>query len=96
MLLGIFDMSQKLKKSKSGIQPKFVYQERLNRQMLVLMVVNVLTFFATTLPINIRRSITAYQASIASESNLQNIVNEMGSLTMLLTMNHAVRQQFYT
>ncbi|CAF1164054.1 unnamed protein product [Adineta ricciae] len=89
MLLGSFDIYQNLQKRKSRVQPKFVRQERLNRQMLVLMAVNILIFFATTLPVNVRRILTVYQMSFASESNLQSIVNETGGLTVLLTMNHA-------
>ncbi|CAF1562123.1 unnamed protein product [Adineta ricciae] len=89
MLLGSFDIYQNLQKNKSRIQPKFARQERLNRQMLIMMAVNVLTFFATTPPVNVRRIISAYQMSFASESNLQRIVNETGGLTVLLTMNHA-------
>ena len=90
MLLDSFDIYRNLQKNKSRVQPKFARRERLNRQMLTMMAVNVLTFFVTTLPVNIRRIITAYQMSFVSKINLQNTVNEMGGLTVLLTMNHAV------
>ena len=90
MLLGSFDIYQKLKKSKARVQPEIVRQERLNRQMLILMTTSILIFFATTLPVNVRRIIAAYQMINAGGSSLQSIVIGTGSFTVLLTLNYGV------
>ena len=65
--------------------------ERLQRQMLLLMIASVVIFFITTLPMNLRRIAGAYEIAVYHVTDLHEIVIHTSILTVLATVNYAVR-----
>lgn len=96
MLIGSIDIHYVIQKTKGRVQPTGINQpqqlrrERLQRQMLLLMISRIMIFFVTTLPVSIRRIMAAYEITIGKTSNLSQIVNDTGILTVLLSLNYAV------
>jgi hypothetical protein len=100
MFAGAIDIHHVIKKMKNRVQPTGTNrpqqprQESLHRQMLIMMAASIIIFFATTLPVSIRRIMAAYELSIGKSTDLTTIVRDTGILTVLLTLNYAVSHSF--
>ncbi|CAF1085247.1 unnamed protein product [Adineta steineri] len=96
MLLGSIDIHRTIQKTKSRIQavamnqPQQLRNERLHRQMLILMISSIIIFFVTTLPVSIRQIAAAYAISANKATPLEPIINDLAILTVLLSFNYAI------
>jgi hypothetical protein len=96
MLVGSIDIYYTIKKARNRVQPTGINQpqqlrrERLQRHMLLLMISRIIIFFATTIPVSLRRIIGAYQVNIGKIIDISDIANQTAILTVLLSLNYAV------
>jgi hypothetical protein len=96
MLVSGIDINYVIRKGRRCIQPtgtshiKRPRQERLQRQMLVLMISSIIIFFATTLPVNLRVIVATYQITTNNVADLSQIAYETAILTVFLSFNYAV------
>ncbi|CAF1062930.1 unnamed protein product [Adineta steineri] len=96
MLLGSIAIPRTIQKTKSRIQtigtnqPQQLRQARLHRQMLILMISSIMIFFVTTLPVNLRQIVGAYEVSTGQNTDINKIVSDTAILTVLLSLNYAI------
>ncbi|CAF4344572.1 unnamed protein product, partial [Adineta steineri] len=65
-------------------------QARLHRQMLILMISSIMIFFVTTLPVNLRQIVGAYEVSTGQNTDINKIVSDTAILTVLLSLNYTI------
>ena len=98
MLISSIDIYHVIRKEKMRVQPQLITtddrrrqrQERLQAQMLLLAISSIVIFVVTTLPINLRRIVAAYEISLNGVTNLFDIVTHTGILTIVVSLNYAV------
>lgn len=71
-------------------------QARLHRHTFILMIASSIVFVVTSLPISLRQIITAYQVSLGIITDISSSVTQEAVLTVLLTLNYTVSQDFRT
>ena len=100
MLLGGSDSFYKIRQRSIRVQPSGTGQasqrrkDRLQRQMLLMLISSVIIFFATTLPVNLRVIVAAYQIDNHYPVDLTNVANQTAILTVFLSFNYAVSHLF--
>ena len=100
MLMSSIDIQYVIRKMKNRIQPTGIPQpqqlrrERLQRQMLLLMISTIMIFFITTLHVNIRQIIGFYGSSADKIIDLNATIYQTAILTILLSFNYGV-SHFY-
>jgi hypothetical protein len=100
MLLGGSDNLYTIRQGNIRVKPTGTDQakqrrkDRLQRQMLLLMVSSVIIFFATTLPVNLRVIVATYQINANYLVDLTEIANQTAILTVFLSFNYAVSHSF--
>jgi hypothetical protein len=104
MLISSLDIYHVIRKEKMRVQPQLFTtgdqrkqrQERLQAQMLLLAICNIVIFVATTLPINLRRIVAAHEIAVNGVTNLYEIVTHTGILTILVSLNYAVSNVIFS
>ena len=103
MLISSIDVYRIIRKERGRVQPRSITtddrrrqrQERLQAQMLLLSISSIVIFVATTLPINLRRIVAAYEIAVQGVTNLFDIVTQVGILTIVVSLNYAVSPSEY-
>ena len=96
MLFCSIDIYYVLQKAKRRVQPGGVTQlrrDRLQRQMLLLMLSSIMIFLFTTLPVSVRQIISAYDVMMNKQTNFTETINHTAIFTILLNLNYAVSQR---
>jgi hypothetical protein len=96
MLISAIDISHVIRKGKMRIQPagrnqaNLQRRDRIQRQVLLMMISSIILFLLTVLPVNIRVIVATYQITMHYVVDLTEIANQTAIISVFLTLNYAV------
>jgi hypothetical protein len=90
------DIHRTIRKTRNRVQQirknprQQLRQERLHRQMLLLTISSILIFITTTIPVNLREVVAAYEITYNHATDFTEIIFQTAILNVLLTVNYSV------